>query len=171
MIRYNSLINSVKTQVLLDVAETLQIAEDLSIKHPWNNRKKSAAVMSTDFIIECPDNVRYAVTVKYSSQLTKRVIEKFDIENSYWSKRGYKFSIFTGKEVDETRLYNANFIHDYFDCTVMECQKSYFIELKKILNSSSILTPTIKEANQIISDKLDICFATGLRCFKYLLAI
>lgn len=172
LLRYAPKINNVKSQVLLDVDDTIQIAEELNIKHPWNNKKNTAAIMSTDFIVECSGCEKYAITIKYSTQLTKRVIEKFDIENSYWKNRGYEFFIFTEQEVDETKLYNAHFIHDYFDSIIMEYQKPYFYQLKTILNASieNSNSLTIKDANHIISNKLQIDFSTGLRCFKYLLA-
>ena len=77
---------------LLPLEETLDIAEQLGIKHPLQPYSDEGFIMSTDFLITKRENgtfINLARTVKYKDNLMdKRISEKFEIERIFWERRG-----------------------------------------------------------------------------------
>lgn len=105
----------IREQFPLDQKETIEIAEELDIKHPKSNATKTYWVMTTDFLItvQAEDGLYYlAVTVKPSSILNKqRVLEKLQIERSYWARRGIDYLIVTEQELSKVIADNILLIH------------------------------------------------------------
>lgn len=88
---------------LLPLERTLEIADRLRIKHPAHPRSKQPIVMTTDFLVDVKTDegiINWARTVKPSEQLaSKRVIEKFEIERTYWAEQGVDWGIITEREI------------------------------------------------------------------------
>ena len=88
---------------LLPLERTLEIADRLRIKHPVHPRTKQPIVMTTDFLVDIKTDewiVNWARTVKPSEKLASaRVIEKFEIERTYWSEQGIDWGIVTEREI------------------------------------------------------------------------
>jgi hypothetical protein len=102
---------------LLPIEETIQIAEELGIKHPSEIETGTPNVMTTDFLITISGGLR-ARTTKYTQDLESyRTIEKFEIERVYWHRRGVDWGIVTEREITDTLVENIRIIH-----------KSYHIE-------------------------------------------
>lgn len=72
---------------LLELDETLQIADGLGIPHPAEPRTKEPCVVTTDFLLTLADGIRevdMAVAIKYSTDLSSpRTLEKLEIERVY----------------------------------------------------------------------------------------
>jgi hypothetical protein len=88
----------INEQFPLDRSITLQIADQLNIKHPTDNYSKTPIVMTSDFKIKCCNSTGrfyYKIrTVKPSIKLTdERVNDKFRIEKIYWSLKGIDWGI------------------------------------------------------------------------------
>lgn len=67
---------------LLPIDETLEIAEQLGVKHPAYN--KELHVMSTDLVVTKSDGSLIAIQVKPEEKLkSRRTCEKLDIEYQY----------------------------------------------------------------------------------------
>ena len=100
---------------LLPIEETLQIADELGIKHPTDFGAKIPKVMTTDFLITVPEGLK-AMTTKYAQDLESyRNIEKFEIERVYWHRRNVDWGIVTEREVPETLVENIRIIHKSYD--------------------------------------------------------
>jgi hypothetical protein len=57
-----------------------------------------------------------AYTVKYAKELTsRRVMEKFEIERLYWSRRNVSWSIITELDIDGELVANVQWIHFHRD--------------------------------------------------------
>ena len=99
----------IREQFPLRLSETMEIARELNIKHPWKG--SFPFVMTTDFLITKSDGL-HARTVKCSDELdNKRVVEKFAIEHIYWSSKGVDWKIVTEKEIDREKALNFQWLH------------------------------------------------------------
>lgn len=103
---------------LLPLEDTIFIAKEYGIKHPsLNNSGDTNIVMSTDFLITIDDgNVvkDIARTVKPSSNIDRRVKEKFKIEEIFWKRRNVDWGVVTEKEIDTVKARNIRFIYQYY---------------------------------------------------------
>jgi len=100
---------------LLPIEETIQIANELGIKHPTDFGTKIPKVMTTDFLITEPERLK-ARTTKYAQDLESyRILEKFEIERVYWHRRNVDWGIVTEREVPETLVENIRIIHKSYD--------------------------------------------------------
>lgn len=104
---------------LLELAETLQIANGLGISHPAEPRTREHCVMTTDFLLTVADGMREvdtAVAIKYSTDLASpRTLEKLEIEKQYWSARGTVWRILTEKELPRALVKNMRWLHTHMD--------------------------------------------------------
>lgn len=101
---------------LLPPEETLEIADELGIKHPVYKKSRYPEVMTSDFNITVSQDGRtkYVIrTVKPSIELNKpRVLDKFEIERVYWSRRNADWGIVTEKEIPLALAENIEWCHD-----------------------------------------------------------
>ena len=110
IVEWSKKIVDIKEQYVLDIDETIAIADELSIKHPKDPISKVKAPMTTDFLLV--ENVNgnerlIARTVKYSKDLKKkRVLEKFDIEKLYWQRRNINWGIVTEEDINSDLVKN-----------------------------------------------------------------
>lgn len=163
---------------LLDIEETIQIADELGVNHPKNPKTGEYIVMTTDFLltIEYEDGLsEIARTIKSKNDLLdKRILEKFEIERVYWTRKGIDWGIVTEEEIDKVIAHNIMYVHAYKEIHTMDC----FI---------NIVTNEIKDLNfefirRIVDDKRSmraICSefdsemslekGCGLSIFKYLI--
>nr|WP_307905906.1 TnsA endonuclease N-terminal domain-containing protein [Clostridium botulinum] len=102
---------------LLPIEETILIAKELGINHPKNPETGELIVMTTDFLISLYNKdefIEVARTIKPKNELfNKRIIEKFEIERIYWSRRNIDWGIVTEKEINKTVAENIAFVHSY----------------------------------------------------------
>ena len=96
----------IREQFPMRLTETLEIAADAGIRHPWDNRSRFPFVMTTDFLITT-DNGLTARTVKSVHELSElRVREKFEIERRYWERCGISWKIVTEEQIDVVKAKN-----------------------------------------------------------------
>lgn len=101
---------------LLPLTETQSIAAECQIKHP-QNEKGEDVIMTTDMVLTVlrPDREEtIAVSVKPSSKLNKRTIEKMQIEKRYWNDHDVKWVLLTEKQINKIRNNNITFLRDFF---------------------------------------------------------
>lgn len=96
----------IREQFPLRLSETMEIAAEAGIRHPWDNRSRFPYVMTTDFLVTTGTGLA-ARTVKSTSELSnKRVREKFEIERRYWAKVGIPWKIVTEEQIDVVKAKN-----------------------------------------------------------------
>lgn len=104
---------------LLPLEETLEIARRLGVRHSTDPVTKHPVVMTTDFVLTvrrgCSE-VDQARTVKYERDLlSKRVLEKLEIERRYWEERGVDWRIVTETQIPLVLAKNVQWLHQYRD--------------------------------------------------------
>ncbi|MCP5207847.1 MAG: TnsA endonuclease N-terminal domain-containing protein [Hahellaceae bacterium] len=132
---------------LLPLESTLAIAEAQQIPHPKDRKSKVDTVLSTDFVFEVQEGFQrrlVARTVKPVNELTKRVIEKFEIERRYWLERNVDWGIVTENDLPKMRVKNLLWFHnDYYLEGTLIPYENY------ILETIDRITPFIAELQQL----------------------
>ncbi|MCA0170905.1 TnsA endonuclease N-terminal domain-containing protein [Bacillus sp. RAR_GA_16] len=98
---------------LLPVERTIEIADSLGIKHPLDPKTQENIVMTTDFLINSNNSEGkkvFARTIKPSSELKTRTIEKFAIEQQFYKEQGIDWGIVTENERNLTFIQNMELI-------------------------------------------------------------
>ncbi|HEV8513159.1 MAG TPA: TnsA endonuclease N-terminal domain-containing protein [Cyclobacteriaceae bacterium] len=169
LFRFNPAIKDIQEQYpLLPLSSTQQIAANLNIIHPHDEKNKDV-VMTTDFLLTV-DRAgimsQKAVTVKPSSLITKRVLQKFQIEKEWWKQRDVEWCIVTEKQLDQIKLNNVKFLREYFTMDSL-LASVVFEEFKRCsLDKNLLLREFVKQS----ALKLRIQFGDCCRIFYHLLA-
>ncbi|KGN00945.1 transposase [Clostridium botulinum] len=163
---------------LLPIEETILIAKELGINHPKNPETGELIVMTTDFLISLYNKdefIEVARTIKPKNELfNKRIIEKFEIERIYWSRRNIDWGIVTEKEINKTVAENIAFVHSYknlldFDAFINidnSLIKDIIYEfIKRIVDSNKSLRCICSEFDKdMLLEK-----GSGISIFRYLI--
>jgi hypothetical protein len=176
--QFSDKVIDIREQVpLLPLKSTIQIANELGIKHPAeHNQQGNETVRTTDFIftVNEGDLIKdIAKSVKPSENLKDaRTRELLKIEEVYWGKRNIEWSIITEKEINKTMAENIAIIyddffwaedHEYSKFQVEVLIKKFQIELARN-NMDPYKTLCEFEKNMDWSD------GEGLNFFKFMLA-
>lgn len=166
----------IREQFPISRDETLRIAEKKGIKHSIDQKSKTPLMMTTDFLVTIEQNgmrSEIARTVKPSSELEKpRVIEKFEIERTFWQEHGVSWGIVTEKELSKAFAFNMAWIHSAYWLNDFHVLKNIDVPLaiqmlKNQLNGTD-------EPVQLILDKCDREIGNGSRIslllFRHLIA-
>ncbi|HJO92886.1 MAG TPA: TnsA endonuclease N-terminal domain-containing protein [Victivallales bacterium] len=154
----------INEQFPLDRSITLQIADQLNIKHPTDTYSKVPIVMTSDFKIKCCNSAGefyYKIrTVKPSGQLAdERVNEKFHIEKVYWKLKGVDWGVVTEKQIPKIVAKNIKQIHNLknVDQTI-EMKKENCIQIIDLFSHYLGIHSnfSINHISNIISNKIDI---------------
>lgn len=95
---------------LLDVLDTVRIAERAGIRHPRDSKSKYPYVSTSDFFIVTRSGYRIR-SIKDSSDLKDvRTLEKQEIERRYWAEYGYDWKIITENEINFQKADNLSWI-------------------------------------------------------------
>lgn len=123
LLEYSENVRDIREQYpLLPIEETLLIAEELNLQHPKHPETKENIVMTTDFLITLNNNVEVARTIKSKDELLdRRVMEKFEIEQIYWERKGIDFGIVTEQEIDKVVAHNISYVQNYRDISNLDC--------------------------------------------------
>jgi hypothetical protein len=116
LLEWSDAVVDVNEQFPLDLSETQSIAEQLGLKHPTLPVTQLPNVMTSDFKIAIArglEQVCRVVSIKPSSQLTERTLQKLEIERRYWAKRNVQWNIMTERDIDQTRVRNIQWLHPY----------------------------------------------------------
>ena len=166
---------------LIDREMAMDIAKEKNIKYPIDNKTKTPIVMTTDFLITKKQDGRLvdeAITVKYKKDLEKnRVIEKFEIERSYWNRKGIEWKIVTECQLKQVEIDNIIWMHKSYNLNDIVSEEDSINENKIENYLKELVYELYDESNLetkllILTDRLDyknnIKFGTTLNLFKYL---
>ncbi len=155
----------------LPLTQTQSIAAECQIKHP-HNKKGEDVIMTTDMILTIQRHDReetVAVSVKPSSKLNKRTIEKMQIEKRYWNDHDVKWVLLTERQINKIQNNNIVFLRDFFKKESIESDHSPQIlsELQARIHATDL---SIDAFISDVSRKLKITEGVGRKCFYHLLA-
>lgn len=179
ILEYSDIVVDIREQFpLLPLEETVLIAKELGIKHPTDPKTNEFIVMTTDFLITTSKNgelIDVARTIKSKDDLTnKRILEKFEIEKTYWQKQGIDWGIVTDEEINKDLVQNISNIHSYYDIEEIDSFKNlekYEIEdlvmeyIRRLMGKNI----NIREISNKFDDDLFLQRGTGISLFKHLL--
>lgn len=115
ILEWNPNIIDIREQYPLIREDTIAIAEQKGIKHPTDPQSQIPIVMTTDFLISIKTSEgqkHIARTIKPSKELENaRVIDKFEIERTYWESRDIDWGIVTEKDIPQTISRNVEWLH------------------------------------------------------------
>lgn len=122
----------IREQYPLPVEDSLDICARLGIRHP--QMRGLLNVVSTDFVIDFSSGEQLAIAVKSSSELVKpRVIEKLQIEKTFWESRGVEWRIFTEREITDGMRENLLWIQPYLNPDMTDHQELSVVEVQDLL--------------------------------------
>lgn len=117
----------------------IEIAKEKDIKYPVFKGTNIPYIMTTDFMITIRAGTgqleHIARTVKPSGDLEKKsVIEKYEIERSYWERKGINWGLVTENEINDNLASNIEWIHLCYRYEDLEFNdRTYFTELVNVL--------------------------------------
>jgi hypothetical protein len=172
---WSQLVVDVREQFPLPLDETLRIAERLSIKHPWVNEQP--VVITTDFLIDIRpgDRIyRFARTLKYVKELSNdRVIEKLEIERTYWAEQGVDWGIVTELDIPEDLVHNLRWLRQGIHLEdlpgIDHVDVSYYENaLHSILSSNPAWS--LAQVGKEVDSRLCLEAGNGLSLIRYFIA-
>lgn len=161
---------------LQPLEETLLIASQCGVRHPYNKINKQAINLTTDFFItvSTPEGIiKVARTVKPTDHLQKlRTIEKLEIERRYYEAREIDFGIVTEKEIDTIFAKNIEWVHNYHSISSLNPLKQQFIHkvsklLTKEITNSAL---SLREIALKCDDQLGLEIGTCLSVVRHMIA-
>lgn len=172
---YNPFVIDIQEQYPLKRANTLEIANKKGIKHPVDPKTKVSIIMTTDFLITKKDKNgihKHARAIKSSSELKKkRVIDKLEIERSYWETQSIEWGIITELDLPEILIDNIQLIRtsptDVKEFTESESDLEMLCNrmTELLMNNSD---SSIAKVTDILDCELGID-GSGLKIFYYLI--
>jgi hypothetical protein len=101
------------------IQETIEISQRLNIKHPADPRTGECCIVTTDFLLTFKNGLQeldLAIAIKPSSDLSSsRVLEKLQIEKSYWDSRGVSWRILTEKQLSRAVVKNVRWLFSHLE--------------------------------------------------------
>jgi TnsA endonuclease N terminal len=91
----------IREQFPLPLRQTLLIAEDHKVRH--GQFRGETKIMTTDFLVDLKDR-QVAISVKPFSKITKRFLEKFQVEKTYWASKGVRLICCTEREIENLKF-------------------------------------------------------------------
>lgn len=177
ILEFTDMVVDIREQFPLELKETRLIAEELGIKYPFN--PKTNDVMTSDFCITIKDgnSMRDVIrTSKYKKELLdRRVIEKFEIEKTYWERHGLDWGIVTEEEIDVNYCQNVDDILEYYDLAdnagfreiSLQEREDMIIELLQRLINSDKAT---RQVLSLFEKDLHLKKGAGIALFKHAIA-
>lgn len=141
MLEWSDMVVDIREQFPLFNRElAIEIAQEKGIKYPvFKGTDIPYIIMTTDFMITIrtgTGQLNYiARTVKPSGDLEKKsVIEKYEIERSYWEKKGIDWGLVTENEINDNLASIIEWIHLCYRYDDLEFNdKTYFTDLVNVL--------------------------------------
>jgi hypothetical protein len=106
-------------QCKLELETTQAISVKLGIKHPKS--KGEDVVMTTDLVVTFVSNgekSKIAYSVKPSSAIKTRTLEKCQIEKTYWNELGILWYLITERQLPTIGCRNVEMLREYFNSAV-----------------------------------------------------
>lgn len=125
----------IREQYPIPLTESLIICRQLGIRHP--QEKGELKIVTTDLLIDFSDGSQLAIAVKPAKELDKqRVIEKLQIEKSYWEALNVPCSIFTDQETSNELKMNLKWIKPLID---IDMEDEYIFSKQDVLELATRL--------------------------------
>lgn len=176
LLEWSERVIDIREQFPLNLDETIALAKLSNITHPPKFNPDQPSVITTDFLItiSLPTGTKeYARTIKYSKDLnSRRVLEKFEIERQYWSRRNISWGIVTELDIDSILSDNIKTIHTLLDIknNHPEIQTSIVNEAKTIMAPLMNQELPICEIAKICDEKLSLKLGMSLTIAQHLIA-
>lgn len=179
MLEFSDCVVDIREQFPLESKETLLIAEELGIKHPVHPVTKKPITMTSDFCITLKkDNITKDIirTTKYKKDLLeRRVIEKFQIEKTYWQRKKINWGIVTENEINKTYSQNIANILPYYDLSDYEgfsCMNKDETEdlVIEFLQRLLVSDKTVRQIASIFERDIHLSKGMSIALFKHLIA-
>lgn len=134
---------------LLPLEKTLMIADQLGIKHPIDPKTKHPIVMTTDMLltIRSGEAIQFvAHSIKPINKLNNRVLEKFEIEKSYFKDLGIDWELITEKQINYELVRNVEWLH-----SAKTLDNTSFLSKEVVNQLEPILYECIKQQDKPIA--------------------
>lgn len=162
---------------LLPIEETINISQELGIKHPTDPNSQEEFVITTDFLItvvEQNSKKFLARTIKQFKDLnSKRQMEKFEIERRYWLKRGINWGIVTEKEINKILANNIDLVYQFYDLKSIKGFENLKFEqisnIVKLFREEILGESVIREKASDFEGKMLLENGCGISIFKHLI--
>jgi len=104
----------IREQFPIPLTDSLNTCRQLGIRHP--QEKGELIIVTTDLLVDFADGTQLAIPVKPAKKLDKkRIIEKLQIEKSYWESSGTSCLLFTEQEVSDDLKMNLKWLKPFLD--------------------------------------------------------
>lgn len=112
LLEWDDNVTDIREQFPLTPQEEInEICGILGIKIPRIPGAEAEMTRTTDFLVTTKSGEE-AWAIKPAKKLEDlRILEKLDIERTYWERRGIPFGVSTEKEIDPTTVKNIQWIH------------------------------------------------------------
>jgi hypothetical protein len=128
LLEWSDAVLDIREQYPLNREMTMNIADELNIRHPKDNVTQTPIVMTTDFLITLrfESNVFHiATTIKPAANLDElRIQEKFEIEREYWERYNVHWSIVTESDLPKVMCRNIGIFQPHFRVCKIFCVNS-----------------------------------------------
>jgi len=118
-LEWSNKVIDIREQFPLDREDTLKIAAEKNIPHPFESSTQTPIVMTTDFLVTSRlgnEIFLFARSIKPSEELEdSRVMEKLEIERQYWEDKGVEWAVINEKVMSKQFFKNLKYIHEYYD--------------------------------------------------------
>lgn len=154
---------------LLPITATESIAEALNIKHPRDKDGKNT-VMTIDFLVTMRTTAGkkiIAIQCKPKGKLTKRVIEKFQLEKVFLHKQDIDWMLITEKELNMIKCENIARLREYY-----RIERDYSdLVLNEYRKASSGEFSRVREFALEVAKEFKVPRGDIYRSFQHLLAV
>ncbi|PLR76759.1 heteromeric transposase endonuclease subunit TnsA [Bacillus sp. V3-13] len=117
-LEWSNKVIDIKEQYPLDRQDTMEIAAEKHIPHPFEKSTQTPIVMTTDFLVTIrtgKDINIIARSIKPSEKLEDPdVLGKLEIERQFWEDKGIQWTIVDEKVMPKQFFKNMRYIHEYF---------------------------------------------------------
>lgn len=171
-------VKDIREQCPLPLERTLAIAQAMKVKHPQvatytegKKRVMTNAVMTTDLLVTVQDAAiekLIAISVKYLSDLTRRTLEKIEIEKRHYMDLNVEFVLATEKDIplvlaeNVKKLHKKRNIHERLDYSDEKIRKIAKVLTDLVLNNQKPLSDLCLSCDDLLGlrpgDSLSIAY-------------
>lgn len=160
---------------LLPLSKTLEIAERLGIKHPCDPETRQPIVMTTDFLLDVQegDQVKlYARTTKTFEDInSKRTIDKFEIERTFWQERKVDWGIVCDTDIPKALVKNIDWVYTARQISDYKISENLVSKVEPILFKEIISSVIgLSDAALKVDDLIGVSTGTSLTIVRHLIA-
>jgi hypothetical protein len=154
---------------LSDLECAIKCAASANIRYPKDTVSGYPYVMTCDFMITTLSGLK-ARTIKQSAELNNpRVLEKLEIERSYWLSQGVDWKIVTENEISRQKAKNIEWLYTAMDFCVSSYSESQIEQAKKyMLDLLCQEKYSIIDVAQVVEPDFLLPTGAGLQLFKQL---